>query len=78
MASTDTKALKKPDKPKKERRLHPVKYFKDVLGELKKVTWPTKKELISHTGAVFAFVLGMAVLIGVLDVVFQFGIDLLA
>ncbi len=78
MASTDTKALKKPEKPKKERRLHPIKYFKDVIGELKKVTWPTRKELISHTGAVFAFVIGMAVLIGALDAIFKFSIDLLA
>ncbi len=70
--------MKKPEKPKKERRLHPVKYCKDVIGELKKVTWPTRKELISHTGAVFAFVLGMAVIIGLLDAIFTFSFDQLA
>lgn len=69
---------KKVDKPKKARRFHPIKFLKDVVGELKKVTWPTRKELLSHTGAVLVFVIGMAIIIGVLDVVFSAGSTALA
>ena len=43
-------------KPKKERRFHPIRYFREMFGELKKLTWLTGKELVSHTIAVFVFV----------------------
>ncbi|MDL2234780.1 preprotein translocase subunit SecE [Christensenellaceae bacterium OttesenSCG-928-L17] len=74
MARTETKT----ESPKKKRRFQPVKYFKEVIAEMKKVTWPSRKELISHTGAVFAFVIGMAIAVGLLDVVFTQGVALLA
>lgn len=69
---------KKPAKAKSARRFRPLHYFKEVYGELKKLTWPTGKELVSHTGAVFAFVIGIAILIGVLDLVFSQGVSLIA
>ncbi len=47
------------------------KFFREVFGELKKVTWPTGKELVSYTATVLVFILIVAVLIGVLD--FGFG-----
>ena len=79
MAKTEIKAKDNKGKDiKKKRRFHPVKYFRDVLAELKNVAWPSRKELISHTGAVFAFVIGMAAVIGLLDVVFSQGVALLA
>lgn len=65
-------------KPKKESRFHPIRYFKEVVGELKKLTWPTGKELVSNTGAVLAFLLVAAVVIGILDLAFSQGIGLLA
>ncbi len=74
MANTEKKA----SKPKKERRFHPIRYFKEVIAELKKLTWPTKKDLISQTGAVLAFVIGMAIVIGLLDFLFSSGVQLLA
>lgn len=54
------------------------KFFKDVLGELKKVTWPSRKELVSYTLTVLAFVAVMAVIVGVLDFLFGNGVALLA
>ena len=60
-------------KPKKERRFHPIRYFREMFGELKKLTWLTGKELVSHTIAVFAFVLAMALIIYVLDLGFSTG-----
>lgn len=41
--------------------------FKDMFAELKKVTWPTRKEMINYTLVVLAFMLVMGVVIGLLD-----------
>ena len=41
--------------------------FKDMYSELKKVTWPTRKEMINYTLVVLAFMLVMGVVIGLLD-----------
>ena len=32
-----------------------AKYFKDVVGEVKKLSWPTKKELMNYTPCGFRF-----------------------
>lgn len=40
---------------------------KASLNELKKVHWPTRKELISYTGVVLASVAAVAVMIWVVD-----------
>lgn len=53
-------------KAKKKRRT-PARYFKDMWSELKKVTWPTKKDLISYTLAVIAFIIVMAIVTGLFD-----------
>ena len=42
-------------------------YFKGVASELKKVTWPSKKDLINYTLIVLAFIVFMGVVIGLLD-----------
>ncbi|MBC8531869.1 preprotein translocase subunit SecE [Gehongia tenuis] len=57
----------KPAKKKKERRFHPIRFFKEMFFELKKVTWPTRKELVNYTLAVVAFMILMAIVIGVVD-----------
>ncbi len=54
------------------------KYFKEVFGEVKKLSWPTKKELINYTLAVVAFVALMAVIMWVLDLGFSNGVKALA
>ena len=43
------------------------RFFMNMKHELKKVTWPTKKELINYSLVVFAFMLIMTVIIGVFD-----------
>lgn len=58
------RAAKKANKKKKK---SPARFFKDIISELKKVTWPTAKDLIKYTGAVIAFILVMAVIVGVMD-----------
>ena len=49
------------------------RYFKEVFGETKKLAWPTRKELVSYTLTVLAFVAVFAVIIGLLDFGFKFG-----
>ena len=67
--------VKKSSKAKKERKFKPVRYFKEMFGELKKLTWLTPKELLSHTAAVLVFVVVMALIIYVLDLVFGAGLS---
>lgn len=44
-------------------------YFKDAWSELKKVTWPSRKELISSTLTVLVVVVVFAVFLGVIDLI---------
>ena len=41
--------------------------FKDMVSELKKVTWPTKQELINYTLVTVAFMAAFGIIIGVRD-----------
>ena len=43
------------------------KFLREVKAELKKVSWPTKRELISNTGVVTITVLLVCALIWVMD-----------
>ncbi|HDP70229.1 MAG TPA: preprotein translocase subunit SecE [Actinobacteria bacterium] len=45
-------------------------YFRDVKAELKKVSWPTRKEVISSTIVVLFIVLIFSVFIGCIDYIF--------
>lgn len=51
----------------KKKKRSPIKFFKDVFGEIKKVTWPTRKELFKTTFAVIIFIAIFAVVIGLMD-----------
>ena len=44
-------------------------YFKGVRSEIKRVTWPTKNELVKYTGAVLGMLVFFGVLIAVVDAV---------
>ena len=50
-----------------------IRFFREMNGEVKKLTWLTRKELASHTLAVLVFVLAMAALIYLLDLAFSSG-----
>ena len=64
--TTDKKAVaKKSDSGKK--RFNLVKTFKDMWAELKKVTWPSRKELVNYTLVVIAFMVATGIIIGLID-----------
>ena len=46
------------------------KFVREVRSELKKVVWPTKKELVNYTIAVFVAVIIISAFIGIVDTVF--------
>ncbi len=54
------------------------RFLREMIGEVKKLTWLSGKELFSHTLAVVVFVLAMALLIGLLDLAFSSGFGALS
>ena len=65
MAKEDKKKVSKSDKKEKK------SFFKDMKAELKKVSWPTFKQLVNSTVAVLTIVITIAVIVFVLDVIFE-------
>lgn len=51
-----------------------AKYFREVKSEMKKVIWPSRKQVVNNTAVVIAAVVIIGIFIWVLDAVFQFGI----
>ncbi len=43
------------------------RYFREMYAELKKATWPSRKTLVKYTSVVLAFVIVLAVVIGLMD-----------
>ena len=71
MAKDKQSNIKKESVKKDKVKENKKSYFKDFKAELKKVSWPTFDQLVKNTGAVVAIVLFTAVIIFVLDVVFE-------
>ena len=68
MANTNKKTDKSKTKKKRENIFKRIgHFFKEVVSELKKVTWPTRKTVISYTIAVIIFVSVMMVIVYFLD-----------
>lgn len=59
--------MPKENKNKKEKR----HFFKDFKAELKKVIWPTPKQLVNNTVAVITIVIIVAIIVFVLDFAFE-------
>lgn len=51
---------------------NPVEFTKEVKSELKKVTWPSKKEMIASTIAVFIMVIIAALFLYLADQIIAF------
>jgi len=65
-----TKGRAKPGGPAKDGRTSPALFVRQVVSELRKVIWPTRKELITYTGVVMTFVLVMVLIVTALDTAF--------
>lgn len=71
-----TKEVSKDNKKEKNDN---KKFFKEFKAELKRVSWPTRKQLVNNTIAVVSIVVIVAVIVFVLDVIFEnmnkFGVE---
>jgi preprotein translocase subunit SecE len=54
-----------------------INYIKASIEEMKKVTWPTTKETYNYTLLVIFISLGVALFLGLLDLVFTKGLEYL-
>ena len=53
------------------------RYFRELRSELKKVVWPTPKQVVKNTLVVFACVLVVGLIIWLFDLFAEFGIKAL-
>ena len=51
-----------------------ARFFREVVAELRKVIWPTRKELLTYTAVVVAFVAVMLTIVAGLDFAFAKGV----
>jgi preprotein translocase subunit SecE len=65
----------RPDKVSLPKKL--VRFLREVVAELRKVIWPSRKQLVTYTIVVLVFVSFMVALVWVLDLVFAQGVMLL-
>ena len=55
-----------------------AKFFRDVVHELRRVTWPTRKALLTYTLVVIVALIFFSALLGLFDFMFIQLIDFLA
>lgn len=53
------------------------RFLKEVVAELRKVTWPTKDELVGSTIVVIVVSLVVAIFIGIVDRILGYGVQAL-
>jgi preprotein translocase subunit SecE len=77
---TDTKARTKVDIEdyRSEERVgifgRLLRFFREVVAELRKVIWPTRRELLTYASVVIVFVTIMLTVVASLDAVFAWGV----
>ena len=52
---------------KRANRTTPALFFRQMVGELRKVIWPTRKELVTYTVVSMVFVIFMVIIVTSLD-----------
>jgi preprotein translocase subunit SecE len=57
---------------KKPERTTPALFLRQVIAELRKVIWPTRKELVTYTTVAIVFILVMVGLVSGLDTGFAY------
>ncbi|MGW0042746.1 preprotein translocase subunit SecE [Rhodococcus sp. NPDC003348] len=68
-------AKSKADKPRKENLFKRLRRFlREVIAELRKVIWPNRKQMVTYTTVVLAFVAFMVAYISGLDLAFIKGV----
>ena len=63
------------NKKRFEMSISPIQFLRQVKQEVKKVTWPTKKEVVPSCAMVVSLVAIATVLFFVVDAVLAWGVD---
>lgn len=63
-----------PTAPTQKQRTKPRDFVREVFAELKKVAWPTRKEVVAYSTVVFVSVVVIAAIIFGMDYVFAKGV----
>jgi preprotein translocase subunit SecE len=72
-AAAGGKGAKKP--PKDRRGLGRIpRLYREVAAEMRKVIWPTRRELLAYSSVVLVFVTAMVLLVAGLDFAFAKGV----
>ncbi len=66
---------KKPQKEEKKEKKR--SFFKGIRSEFKKITWPSKEDVVKQTVVVTVITVVVAALIAVVDLGIQYGINFL-
>ena len=75
VVETEVKADKPAKKEKKKGRVKEA--WKGFKSEIKKIVWPSWKQVLKNTFVVLVVVIAFAIMIGLLDVAFSEGIQAL-
>jgi preprotein translocase subunit SecE len=77
-AETTRKGRATPKRDRKEKKASPaarlMRFIREVWAELRKVIWPTRKQMVTYTTVVLVFVAFMVALVYVLDFAFRKGV----
>ena len=69
--SDEVEVAKKDKKPKKDRSANPLvfvyNYLKQVVAEMRKVIWPNRRQMLTYTSVVLAFLAFMVAVVGLAD-----------
>ena len=73
-----TKVESKPAKPAKEKKKGRIgEAWRGFKSEIKKIVWPSWKQVLKNTGVVLVIMIVCAIIIGALDIAFSGGIQAL-
>ena len=67
-------AVRRPPVPERKTRVSPGQFFREVRQELKKVAWPSRRELLSYTLVVLMTVVILTSFVFALDLVISRGV----
>ena len=74
-APRPTRGARPPAQPRRRFRIGQPRWLEDIVSELKKVTWPTRDETVYLTTVVIVVAVGVGILLGGIDLFFNWLMD---
>jgi preprotein translocase subunit SecE len=67
---TQSRPVRSSSRPSSSKRTTPATFYRQVVAELRKVVWPTQKELVTYFVVVLVFVVVIMAIVSLLDLGF--------